>query len=172
MLLVQKSDSHKGIFPFHCLCQVFVLIFTLLRDEALASEPEPGDPARVIHQQQQIHDRVRPAQENNLQAEYGHPGTWAGFCSGADSSVRPYVCMGRLSPGTVSRSPAEVHGGAWRAIQLSSCRVSVLGYTGPRSWLSTGCGEMLDTVVDCRNTVGICFGILWYPESHLWDAYM
>ena len=76
MLLVQKSDSHKGILPFGCLCQVFVLIFILLRDEALASEPEPGDFAGLIRQQQQKHDRVRPAHKSHLQAEYGHPDTW------------------------------------------------------------------------------------------------
>ncbi|CAM9966197.1 unnamed protein product, partial [Bubo scandiacus] len=49
----------------------FVCIFILLRDEALASEPEPGDFASFIHQQQQIHDRVKAAQESHLQAEYG-----------------------------------------------------------------------------------------------------
>lgn len=92
MLLVQKSDSRKRILPFDCLCQAFVLRFILLRDEALGSEPEPGDAASLIHQQQQIHDRVRPAQESNLQAEYGHPDTWAGFQSGTDSSVGAYVC--------------------------------------------------------------------------------
>ncbi|KAF4790469.1 hypothetical protein TURU_140442 [Turdus rufiventris] len=49
---------------------VFVLIFTLLRDEALASEPEPEDFATLIHQQQQTHERVRAARESNLQFEH------------------------------------------------------------------------------------------------------
>lgn len=93
MLLVQKSDSCRGILlPFCCLCQVFFLIFILLRDEALASEPEPGDSASLIHRQQQIHDRVRPAQESHFQAEYGHPDTWDGFQPGTDSNARSCIC--------------------------------------------------------------------------------
>lgn len=92
MLLVQKSDSRKRILPFGCLCQVFVLIFISLKDEALASEPEPEDFASLIHQQQQIHERVRPGQGSNLQSEYRHPDTWAGFQSRTDCRVGGYMC--------------------------------------------------------------------------------
>lgn len=79
MLLVQKSDSHKITLAFGCLCQVFVLVFILLKDEALAREPEPEDFARLICQQQQIHEGMRPAQESNLQFEYRHCDTWVWF---------------------------------------------------------------------------------------------
>lgn len=48
--------------------------------------------ASLIHQQQQIHDRVRPAQESHLQAEYGHPDIWAELQSGTDSSIGAYMC--------------------------------------------------------------------------------
>lgn len=92
MLLVQKSDSRKGILPFSCLCQVFALIFILVKDEAWVSEPEPGAFASLIRQQQQIHDRMRPAQESHLQAEYIHADTWAGFHPGTESGVKAYVC--------------------------------------------------------------------------------
>lgn len=34
--------------------------------------------------------------------------------------------QGHLSPGRVSGSPVDVHGGVWRLIQLSSRRVSIL----------------------------------------------
>lgn len=75
MLSVQKADSYKRILPFDCLCQVFVLMFILSRDEPLASEPDPGDFDSLIHQQQQVCDRVRPAQESNLEAKHGDPDT-------------------------------------------------------------------------------------------------
>lgn len=165
MLLVKKSDSRKGILPFEHLCQAFVLISILLRDEALASEPEPGDSASLIHQQQQIHDRVRPAHKSHLQAEYGHPDTCV---SGTDGKCRSLHVQGHLNPGRVNGSPAVVHSEAWRVIQLSSWGVSGLGYTGPRGWPSTGYGETLNTC--CVHTT--CFGVFELHEFHFWDAYM